>query len=52
MDSAQLPDLMPDRQMMIVERTHGAVTTAAAPLHGVIYTVLARRNIKYGKLRC
>ena len=37
---------------MIVEWTQCAVTMASAPLQGVKYTELARRNIKYGKLRC
>ena len=32
MDSAQLPDLMPVRQMMIVAQTHCAATMASAPL--------------------
>ena len=52
MDSAQLPDPTPVRQMKIVEQTHRAVTMASALLQGVKYRVLARRTIKYGKLRC
>ena len=52
MDSAQSLDLTPVRPMMIVEQTHRAVTMASVLLQGVKYTELARRNIKYGKLRC